>query len=132
MKNNVKNLLNNLCELIVIYILSVFFIFLVDRLIHNDNSHSLTFWLEFILWIEGMYVGMSDFIVLFETLRNHKWKIEYAKQNCNFSYIVITLPIFIILFIIFLPHNLKIYTIGLSIIVLITYYVIKLIHKIKV
>ena len=132
MKSKVKNLLYDLWKLIVIYILSVLFIVFADRLIHKDNSHSLTFWLEFILWIEGMYVGMSDFITLFEALRNHKWKIKYAKRDCNFSYIVITLPIFIILFILFLPHNLKIYTVGLSIVVFITYYIIKLINKIKI
>lgn len=132
MKNKNNKLLLKIFDLILFYAVSVLFIFLVDRLIHKDNSLPLTFWLVQVLWMEGMYVGMYDFLVLFETLRKHKWKIKYAKQNCDFSYIVITLPIFIILFIIFLSDILKMYTVGLSIIIFITYYILKLINKIKI
>ena len=122
MKN--KSLFRGLLDLVILYVFSVVFLFLLDRI--NDKL-SIFQWMKMMLWFEGMYILMTDIIKLFEALRKGNWRLKAAGNYCNLPFISITLPIVLILFIVFLDHTGKISAVGMGIVIILLYYILKVI-----
>ena len=122
MKN--KSLFRDLLDLVIYYIFSVVFLFLIDKI---DDKLSILQWMKLVLWLEGMYILMTDIITLFEALRKGNWRLKAAGNYCNLPFISITLPIVLTLFIIFLDHTGKISALGMGIVIILLYNILKVI-----
>lgn len=70
------------------------------------------------VWVEGMYIFNYGIVYIYRSFKRNGWSLSIAKSQPSFKFYIFGVTIVLILFSLFMPYELKVYWLFVSMAVL--------------
>ena len=98
----------------ILLIITFLMFFGILRLVHHDEISIKDDFL-FAVWVEGMYVFNYGIPYIYRSLKGNNWCFSIARSQPSFKFYSVGIALVLIIFSLFMPRELKIYWIFISV-----------------